>query len=904
MKIRLNKTDNVNSVNTDNITELNLDRTAKVLPYSEVIDTVNLYSQFEKERNSSDKYRFSFTINPVCSNVLFNVLTEIVYKEGSITTVFVENNKTIDTKNVTGTEPIGKNVVNRYDMIRNTEYNNESMSFVYHCGYDIFNNHLLRTKNFKNVNPLSGTSGRNDFNTLTDTLRYSDGQEVKFTKRFNIDSAQTNITKHLYDYDDILSFTDTINENLIEENGWFGFTNKMQIDSRKYLTTATDGSIFGNSLDINKIININKPCEFIDMYPDRSLYYFNPKYNKERKRLEYNWHVCLTYPYDVSYKHETINGNGVNGILCFSIEKNIGLTGEDIYLFRTSISHGLKPGDTFMLYYSKGNILMTDNDPLEMTVKDTGDLDGKYKKQFFYCADYNILDELSINDDDNVNEHLKEYHFRIKKLIGEIQSSYYMRLFKKIPNLKRKTENLTYDVASDKEKMEDYIRRNALSDDGKTMLPFSNEIYQLGFASNIYTDKQTEVLFTDKVDITNLCDAFGKPVTEVYLTVVKNNAGYKEWYSSDVERRKDTVEFSHCFGKVSSGFNLLNLKSDKYSTNEYDLLYSDVHKIHNINNSAFAASSKVLEDDISINGSKKWYWEDSPTEHTDIFIGDLVEYNVAEVKETILEEVHHRFNTAQRELVNPAWSTLKWEEIATDDYDNDPFKTNELTVSDCNLRPEGYYYKSHHRVAVKELSKNIQQESVLTLSVTDAVRNTDKTVLVTVSSFHNTYEEDLLTLCEINNKFKVVGECKQLCVRKIVTKSSFIIDLPSGYTMTTFCNQLKEIKNKNNDTFNGCLVLRKPNYIIPTYADEVNDGSGRFLWRETNNVGNIDNVQLEEYPFTNGCFYVEKHIDFFVRRQDSFGYNGLLHKDFPNDVVGKKKKENFYEYVDVNEVLC
>ena len=37
-------------------------------------------------------------------------------------------------------------------------------------------------------------------------------------------------------------------------------------------------------------------CEFIDLYPDRTLFSFLPKYNKYRKRAEKNWDYCITYP--------------------------------------------------------------------------------------------------------------------------------------------------------------------------------------------------------------------------------------------------------------------------------------------------------------------------------------------------------------------------------------------------------------------------------------------------------------------------------------------------------------------------------------------------------------------------------------------------------------------------------
>ena len=36
---------------------------------------------------------------------------------------------------------------------------------------------------------------------------------------------------------------------------------------------------------------------------------------------------------------------------------------------------------------------------------------------------------------------------------------------------------------------------------------------------------------------------------------------------------------------------------------------------------------------------------------------------------------------------------------------------------------------------------------------------------------------------------------------------------------------------------------------------------------------------IPDYPFTNGCLYVNKDINIFLRRQDPFGYYGLTTND-------------------------
>jgi hypothetical protein len=70
-------------------------------------------------------------------------------------------------------------------MVRNTEYSNDKCGYVYHCGYDIFNNHVFRRKVFK-----------------------------------------TGETIHDYNIDEINSFQNTITNYLVENEGWIGFPNK------------------------------------------------------------------------------------------------------------------------------------------------------------------------------------------------------------------------------------------------------------------------------------------------------------------------------------------------------------------------------------------------------------------------------------------------------------------------------------------------------------------------------------------------------------------------------------------------------------------------------------------------------------------------------------------------------
>ena len=47
--------------------------------------------------------------------------------------------------------------------------------------------------------------------------------------------------------------------------------------------------------------------------------------------------------------------------------------------------------------------------------------------------------------------------------------------------------------------------------------------YQPGFARNIFNDAMYQLQYIDDIDINLLKDNLGRPLTEIYLTVIKKN---------------------------------------------------------------------------------------------------------------------------------------------------------------------------------------------------------------------------------------------------------------------------------------------------------------------------------------------------------------------------------------------
>ena len=874
-KIRLNKTNSVNSVNKDNMVDVEFQQTTN--PYmftTDIKDTIDQYEVFEAERANCTNYRLITTIKPFCSNVLFNPITEIVYKEGSDDCIVADDIS--KTEIIKGVDKIyGEKTPDRAQMIRDTEYSRKEINFEYHPGTDIFNNHILRNTSFKIVNPPNTIDNKSPelFNTIRDFLRHYDTKPIYYNKRTSITNIGTKQRKHLYDADDILSMQkgDAINNNLMEENGWFGFVNKSSVIAKKNENQKWVDEGF------NKVINNRESCEFIDMYPDRTLFSFNPKYNPYRHRPEYNWDLFLTYPYENDYDNALISG----GLLVKSIELAFNSVGRRIVLFSTYTKHNLSIGTAFNLYINENKIE-------NILVNSLGNIKKEDEEHYFYTTQTDIISDIlgkiteidEDTDNDEINKQIKDTGdtFRLKHIVNGYESEYYIRKFKKLPNLNKivnEEDKLTLDKSYCVKEFEKWIKDKPND--------FDKEQYQLAFSSTIYNDNNTQVTWTDGINIDNILDNRGRPLTEIYLTIMKRNKGYSKWYT-DRDVTNQNIEYSHCFGNVSWGFDLLSAKSEEEINLQESL--QDVKLIHNVD----------IDKDIV---------------NADEFNGDIVEYNVTTCNETILEDCYFRFNTYLRE--NPVnYYIYQYDEITSDDYDVneflvetsliDPKKENEYEYL---KHPEGYYYKAHYRILLKEFGE-IHQESHFDLNIKNvAIRrnDTDNSTYVVVQTKlpHHLAANDKIMLCNDNT-----DEMVDIRVKSVINSNTFTFaSINDELAARTIYNLLDETDDEGNLKYS----LKRYNSNIPFYAEKV-DNTNRYLWRNVNNVGNKDNIILPEYRFANGYFYIDQDINFFLKRQDPFNEFGLWYDGepedniLPNDTIGNVLKESNYEYKEETEATC
>jgi hypothetical protein len=252
------------------------------------------------------------------------------------------------------------------------------------------------------------------------------------------------------------------------------------------------------------------------------------------------------------------------------------------------------------------------------------------------------------------NGDLKEYYFvldletkggvssnsRMVKIVNGFESEYYFRIFKKI-----KTRNKPVIEKDD------------------------CELYKLAFSENVFNDSITQFVFNEDIDITGLVDNLGRPLSELYLTKVKTSS-------------------NGLFTRVSSGIEtpfIEDLKNSSIRPYLRDIpCINLIHNGGNNQNSQPFPTHNPLEYklDMDIN---------------DEFYGDLVEYNIIELKETILADVSHRFNTNNRET-----------EANFTYYETIGFTPETKTIN-LGPRQEGYFYKAHQLIKIKEFSAYIEQ---------------------------------------------------------------------------------------------------------------------------------------------------------------------------------------------------
>lgn len=338
-------------------------------------------------------------------------------------------------------------------------------------------------------------------------------------------------------------------------------------------------------------------CNFYDMEPKRERFSFLPDTTNIPNKLVKNWDLTITYPYDSDKTNYMING----GIIMVS-KKSVFVGGKEMTAIGVPIKHNVLAGSTVRI---TGTAFDGDYD-----VKRLGLDNGEYK-DYYFCID--IEPSAVVLDSDS----------RMKKVYKGFECEYYFRKFKKI---KTKSSNIIEE--------DDY------------------EIYKLAFSENIYVDPISQFVFNEDIDVSNLVDNLNRPLSELYLTIIKTDS-------------------NNIFTKVTSGIEAPDISEIRDSiTNPYFRNIPIIQLIHTVTGSTSVPVSYIpLETDVNIINN--------------VFYGDVVEFNKATLNETVLAPVTHRFNTLNRETIGNATAQ--------------------------GPRPEGYFYTVHQQMRIRDFSIYIEQ---------------------------------------------------------------------------------------------------------------------------------------------------------------------------------------------------
>ena len=460
----------------------------------------------------------------------------------------------------------------------------------------------------------------------------------------------------------------------------------------------------------------------------------------------------------------------------------------------------------------------------------------------------------------------------VKRIYNNKDCKYYIRKFKRVPNFK----NTKY---SNLNNIDDSIINDVLK-----INDFSSTINKLAFSKNIYGDDMSQIVFDDDIDVTGLRDNLGRELTTLYLTIVKNNTGHEKWYNENGNRSysDSDIEYSRCFSKVTSGFDLP----------EYVYDYN-VHRLHNISKEGFSNGDGYWEKyptlnikSVDCNDSGDTY--DISTLH-DVFYGDIVEFEEDNLNEIVLETIQHRFNTAQRESLLDIYSSLTVDEIVSDDYDYSGWNTNTYNLFNnesincrANIAPEGYYYQAHYPIKIKEFDNKINEGYHTLINFID--NYSGDTINYDNGSYYyvngvkldkNYYfnSGDTIYCISKKNLNKIIGTVSNVVFNNDGTTQIDIINLniPTGFSLNIID-----------------YILFKPNILKPLYAYDLNDGTGKYIWKDIKKYEYISrDSELYDSTFTNDAHYIYKQINFYLKRQDPIGIYGLQpsYDNFGDDIT-------------------
>ena len=916
-------------------------------------EVVNEYNVYLEEREKCNKIRLTVDVNLLASNIIFNMVTEIVKYEGSGADTICLNYSATTIHSTTGKLSYayqwGGPKINEAVMDTQISYDGkDDKNYTYLCGIDILNNHILRSKTKYASSPIRDDIGTDDmrisFNTLGEYVSsYDQVLKTKSLLALGMRNYPETVLKEVmgryytrrYNSENCMTFFESLVNNIESVNGWYGFSNKCQMVND---TVVKPGGQYVGVLGVDRVINNESAYKHIDFFPGRDRYTLLPHYNKYQKRYEKNWEHCLAYPYSSTTENIPFINSSLNTLKILFIDENT-IDDDGVYrcIIHTMSKHGLQVNDEINLYKSpiddderyelvEGGLIVDsvpddytfsvytseyvcrkwisvfDNE--QMSANNITHIVGnRYKRTVDggtkSYIEYSSSDYLNIDYDDG--EYIGSKNLSFAKVVNDVQCRYYVRLFSRLPNFEFYKKNITKDEIY--KTAPDGMR--PVDEYAKIEYERQSTLTKLGFAKNIYGDNMAEIVFNDDIDIDLLEDNLGRPLTSLYLMFFKTNYGYKEWYykngcddsncnstdDSHVGYKSPDVEWSRCFGKLNCGFETSPYMNEssiaKIDSGFGTDFLGNIHTMNNVDERFSGGLEITWREDDDVDKDEILYNVDN------VFYGDLCCYSPYECLETSIQDSYHRFNTAQRELVREdsrkcCFYPVKFDEIQgtqvlTDIYDRNPTEHR-----------EGYYYKPNYEIPVRTFSTTVNEyspEFFDVISIDESEGDSEYIVKTSASNYLN--KDDIVYLFDNESKSSYKCEIKNILDVNIL-KLYVTIDNPYGNASR--------------------YKLYRVDQNLPSYAELMTGTDFVYRWRDVvqNGFSEVEGL-IDEYPFVNGCLYIHKNINIFLRRQDPFGlygistdtpYYGLESLDGESNPIEDGTSNNITDAFNERESIC
>jgi len=202
--------------------------------------------------------------------------------------------------------------------------------------------------------------------------------------------------------------------------------------------------------------------------------------------------------------------------------------------------------------------------------------------------------------------------------------------------------------------------------------PKDYEIYNAAFSKTIFTDNYINnsflFHFNKDIDVEGLTDNLDRPLSELYLSVVKRASYFSEDIAYDGYRF-----WTSSFQLLDSNREITPLGGNDGGQNQSYIL---------------GLISSVQGNDPNVAGTIKNMGNN--------YYGDFVEYNRAFLDERVLADILGRFAPSQ---------TIRIGTETLIDDDGNPF---EQGIYQSGVSPDGYTYNLHKKIKIRDFSENIE----------------------------------------------------------------------------------------------------------------------------------------------------------------------------------------------------